>query len=207
MRIDIVSDVVCPWCLIGTRRVELALEKLGITDAEIVFHPFELDPGTPLEGVDLRERLRAKYRVDPDQMFGRVESEARASGIPLDFAKVRKSVNTIKAHTLLRHAEAKGTQRALAIALFRAYFLEGEDVGADDVLASLAEAHGFAPGETERLLADTAELEATREEARGAAASGITGVPLVLLERRLAVSGAQPVELFVQAIERTRERS
>jgi predicted DsbA family dithiol-disulfide isomerase len=205
LSIAIVSDVVCPWCLIGTSRLEKALEAFPDLDVDVTYLPFLLDPSTPPEGADLRERLKKKYGGDPDAMFGRVEAAARETGVPLDFAKVRRSVNTVKAHTLLRHAQGKGTQRALAKALFGAYFLEGRDVGSEDVLVELATTHGFTRAEAEALLHDDAELAATRKEATAMAQQGIDGVPFFILGERLAIPGAQPVEVFRGAIERARK--
>jgi len=202
--VDIVSDVVCPFCFIGLARVEQALAAESATPAEITFHPFLLDPDTPPGGDDLRERLRRKYGGDPEAMFGRVEAMARESGIPLDFAKVRRSASTIGAHTLLRHAKARGTQVALARALFEAYFLEGADIGAPDVLAGIATRHGFEAAEVRSLLAAPNEVRATREEAESAASQGIRGVPFTVFGGAFAVSGAQPVEVFREAIGRAR---
>ena len=201
LTVDIVSDVICPWCLIGVRRMEQALAAFPDVAATITFHPFLLDPSTPAEGADLRERLKRKYGVDPETMFGRVEAAARESGIPLDFGKVRRTVATVRAHTLLRHALEKGTQRALKSALLDAYFLEGRDVGDVDVLASLAAAHGFTEDEARALVRDEAELDETRAEAARAAEDGVTGVPFFILGGRLAFSGAQPVETMKKAIQ------
>ncbi|UJR85486.1 DsbA family oxidoreductase [Sandaracinus amylolyticus] len=202
LSIDVVSDVVCPWCLIGVRRLELALESFPDLRADVRFHPFLLDPTTPDEGVDLRERLRAKYGVAPERMFERVESAARESGIPLDFTKVTRSVATTRAHTLLRHAAPKGTQRALKKALLDAYFLEGRDVGSVDELVALASAHGFDPDEARALLRDDAELRRTRDEAAAVASQGISGVPFFVFGERLAFSGAQSVDTVKQVIAR-----
>lgn len=202
LSIDVVSDVVCPWCLIGVRRLEQALEALPDVRADVRFHPFLLDPSTPDEGVDLRERLRAKYGVAPEQMFAQVERAARESGIALDFSKVTRGVATTRAHTLLRHARVKGTQRALKKALLEAYFLEGRDVGAVDELVSIASAHGFEPDEARAILRDDAELRRTRDEAAGVAAQGISGVPFFVVAERLAFSGAQSVETIKQVIVR-----
>lgn len=200
--IDVVSDVVCPWCLIGVRRLEQALERLTDVDAEVRFHPFLLDPTTPEGGEDLRARLERKYRVPAARMFERVEAAARESGIPLDFAKVTRSVPTVRAHTLIRHAAAKRTQRALKKALLDAYFLEGRDVGDVEVLAEIASAHGFERDEARATLRDDAELRRTREEAAAAAAQGVAGVPFFVFDERLALSGAQPVETFEKVIAR-----
>lgn len=203
LRVEIVSDVVCPWCLIGTRHLELALAAAHEADAEIVFRPFLLDPTMPSEGEDLRGRLRRKYG-NPDAMFARVEAAARQSGIALDFSRVRRAVSTVRAHTLLRHAIARGTQVGLAKALFSAYFLDGQDVSDPALLAPLASQYGFDEAEAARLLVDDAELESTRREADAAARKGISGVPFTLVGGVHAVAGAQPVEAFRKAIERAR---
>jgi predicted DsbA family dithiol-disulfide isomerase len=168
LSIDVVSDVICPWCFIGVRRLDQALESLPEpVDAKVTFHPFLLDASTPAEGADLRDRLRAKYGVDPEKMFGRVEAAARESGIPLDFSKVRRTPNTVAAHTLIGHAVEKGTQRALAGALFQAYFLDGRDIGDATVLGELATLHGFEHDEAIRLATDATELAKTRQRGFG----------------------------------------
>jgi predicted DsbA family dithiol-disulfide isomerase len=204
LAIDVVSDVICPWCFIGSRRLDQALASLAgaVPAAEVTYRPFLLDPSTPPQGADLRERLRAKYGVEPEMMFARVEQAARSSGIPLDFTKVRRTPSTIAAHTLLRHAIAKGTQRALATALFEAYFLEGRDVGEATVLASLGAKHGFDADEALAIVRDESQLELTREEAADAAAKGIRGVPFFIFARRFAVSGAQAPEVLRAAVQR-----
>jgi predicted DsbA family dithiol-disulfide isomerase len=183
-RIEVVSDFVCPWCFIGTRRLEQALAG---KQASVAYRPFLLDPRIPNEGVDLRENLQKKFGRDPEGMFGRVEAAARESGIPLDFSKVRRYPSTVRAHALVRRAE---DQRALANALFEAYFLQGRDIGASDVLAEIA-------GSSE---VEESELEAVRKEAREASAEGITGVPFFVFDGKLAVSGAQPPEVFEKAL-------
>jgi predicted DsbA family dithiol-disulfide isomerase len=202
LAIDVVSDVVCPFCLIGVRRLEQVLAETPDVDATVTFHPFLLDPATPLEGRDLRESLKRKFGGDPEQMFGRVEAMAKEAGVPLDFAKVRRYASTVRAHTLVRHAAEKGTQQALAGALFEAYFLEGRDIGDVDTLVALAEPHGFTAEETRRLVTDDAELDATRAEAKDASGQGISGVPFFVFGGKVALSGAQPKEMFQQAIAR-----
>jgi predicted DsbA family dithiol-disulfide isomerase len=202
LAIDIVSDVICPWCFIGSRRLDQALASLPEVHAEVTYRPFLLDPTTPAEGADLRQRLRTKYGADPETMFARVEEAARATGIPLDFARVRRTPSTIAAHTLLRHAIARGTQRALAGALFEEYFLQGHDIGDASVLAGVAARHGFDVDDAARIARDEAELALTRQEAAEAAAAGVRGVPFFVFAQRLAVSGAQPPEVLRAAIER-----
>jgi predicted DsbA family dithiol-disulfide isomerase len=205
--IDIVSDVICPWCFIGARRLDQAIASLTEPLAtEVSFHPFLLDPTTPPEGADLRARLRAKYGVDPEGMFARVEAAAHASGIPLDFRKVRRTPSTVAAHSVLREARAKGTQRALAGALFDAYFLEGRDIGDPGTLASIAAAHGFAEEEVLALVRSPEALAQTRADAQSAAAQGVTGVPFFVFGGAVAVSGAQSADVLRGAIEEAGRR-
>lgn len=205
LAIQVVSDVVCPWCFIGHRRLQQAVAALDV-DADITFLPFLLDPTTPPEGEDLRERLRRKYGGDPDQMFGRVEQAAASSGIALDFSKVRRSCSTVDAHTLLRHALAKGTQKALADALFTAYFQAGRDIGARAELREIAAPHGFTAEAVDALLDREEERTRTRAEAAELAAQGISGVPFFIFGGKLAVSGAQPPEVMRSAIEQALQR-
>ncbi len=204
--IEIVSDFVCPWCLIGTRRLEQALEAMPEVEAGWTYQPFMLDPTTPPEGVDLRERLRRKYG-DPEPLFRRVEAAARESGIELDFERVRRGVSTLRAHTLSRAAIERGTQRALVRDLFVAYFVDGRDISAMDVLLELGSRHGFSQAEVLALLESPAELQTTREDARAAAEGGVTGVPFVVVGRRFGVPGAQPPEVFQRAISRALDQA
>jgi predicted DsbA family dithiol-disulfide isomerase len=199
--IDLFTDIVCPWCFLGNERLERVLADSGQA-ATVSHHPFLLDPHTPPEGKDIPAMLRQKYRVDPKQVWGRLEAEARKSGIEVDLSKVRYAYPTLRAHTLIRLAAAKGTQRALVRDLFRANFLEARNIGDLDVLTEIALRHGFLADEVAGLLADERELAATRADAAQAAESGITGVPFYVLDQRYAISGAQQEEVLRAAIER-----
>jgi predicted DsbA family dithiol-disulfide isomerase len=201
LEITVVSDVICPWCFIGTRRLRKVLDAMeGEVTPQVRYQPFLLDPTVPPEGADLRDRLRRKYGADPDTMFARIEDAARQTGIALDFSIIRRTPNTIPAHILLRHAEARGTQGALSDALFTAYFLDGQDIGDTDVLAPLAASHGFSAAEARTLVADEREQAVTRDEAQAAARAGISGVPFFVFANRVALSGAQPAHVFRAAI-------
>lgn len=202
LTIDVVSDVVCPWCLIGITRLERALEAFPDLRPDLRLHPYLLDPSAPDEGVDLRAYLRAKYGRDPEGMFATVEAAARETDIPLDFSIVRRGVPTARAHVLLRHARSRGTQWALGKALLEAYFLVGEDVSRIEVLTRLARAHGFEGEEAYALLRDETELRGVRDESARLSAQGIDGVPFFLFAGSLGVSGAQRVETFERIIAR-----
>jgi predicted DsbA family dithiol-disulfide isomerase len=201
LAIDLFSDVVCPWCYIGSAHLDAALAQLasdGIT-ATVAHRPFLLDPTTPPEGAGLVERIRRRYGGEPRAIFSRVEEAGRAAGLALDFTRTTRTYNTIAAHTLLRHAEPRGTQRPLAQALYAAHFRDARKISDPDVLSDIAAPHGFDRDEVRRLATDAAERERTVAEATAAAARGIRGVPFFVFDRRLAVSGAQPVPTLVAA--------
>ncbi|ATB39681.1 polyketide synthase [Cystobacter fuscus] len=203
MKIDVFSDIVCPWCFIGTERLARALDSLGMAStARVEHHAFMLRSDTPRTGNNLHEELRAKYGVDPQAMFERVESAARESGISLELSRQPLTYPTQWAHTLLRHAGPKGTQKALARALFGAYFLEGRNIADPVELRRLAIAHGFSDEEATRLLEDPREYELTQRESDEAHQRGIRGVPFFVFNERFAVSGAQPESVFREAIQR-----
>jgi predicted DsbA family dithiol-disulfide isomerase len=207
LAIDLFSDIVCPWCFIGATRLEQALSRLaGEVEAEVCYHPFFLDPGVPKQGVSVPEKLRKKYGVDPKQLWARAEGAARESGLPLDLSLQSMMYPTDAAHTLLRHAHAKGTQPALAKAFFHAYFIDAKNIADESLLAELATPHGFTREEALELAHAEAELELTREEALSAARGGIRGVPFFIFDGRLGVSGAQSVEVLVAAIRKALER-
>jgi len=201
LRIDLFADVVCPWCFVGHERLERVLASTGRA-ARITHHPFMLDPHTPPEGDDIPARLRRKYGVAPEQLWARLEVEARKSGLELDLSKQRLSYPTARAHTLIRHAEGKGTQDALVRDLYRANFIDARNIHDPDVLVEVAAPHGFAADEVVRLVTDDAELATTREVALAAAATGIDGVPFFVFGERIAVAGAQPEAVLAAAIDK-----
>jgi predicted DsbA family dithiol-disulfide isomerase len=200
LQIDVFADVVCPWCFLGHHRLERVLESLG-RPARVTHRPFMLDPNTPPDGDDIPARLRRKYGVAPETLWARLEAEARKSELELDLSKQRFSYPTARAHTLIRHAAAKGTQGALVRALYRANFQEARNIHDPAVLADVAAPHGFTEDEVTRLSNDEGALAATRDEALGAAAAGIDGVPVFVFGERLTVAGAQPEIVLRSAIE------
>jgi predicted DsbA family dithiol-disulfide isomerase len=202
LSIEIVSDVVCPWCFLGHARLRKALAERPALEVDVRFTPFLLDPSMPEGGADLRERLRAKYGVAPASMFARVEAAAKDSGIELDFEKVRRFPSTLGAHVVIDHARARGTQPALADAIFAAYFQGGLDVGDPDVLDGIATAQGFSPGEARGLATDEAERTRIRILALEQVERGVSGVPFFILDGRRAVTGAQEVATWRTVLDR-----
>jgi predicted DsbA family dithiol-disulfide isomerase len=200
IKIDLFTDTVCPWCLVGAARLDQSIAELPDDVAvEVENHPFYLDPTTPEEGVVVADMLRQKYGRDPREMWARVEGEAKASGIDLDLSRQPRSFPTRKGHTLVRLAKAKGTQHALANAIAWAYFMEHQLINDDEVLASIAVQHGFTRPEALDAVRDPRELAITHELAVAAAQQGIQGVPFFIFDGKFAVSGCQPQEVFSRA--------
>jgi predicted DsbA family dithiol-disulfide isomerase len=204
LKIDVFTDVVCPWCLVGSARLDQAVARLG-DDVEVVIenHPFYLDPTVPPEGVDVGEMLRTKYGRDPKEMWDRVEGEARKAGIALDLSQQPRMFNTAKAHTITRLSKPNGNQHELANAIADAYFLEHRQINDDNVLADIAAEFGWDRGDALDAMNDADLLQATEQLAKDAAQQGIRGVPFFVFGEKYALSGAQPDEVFDQALQKT----
>lgn len=204
LKIDVFTDVVCPWCLVGSARLDKAIAELP-DDIDVIVenHPFYLDPNTPAEGVVVADMLREKYGREPREMWERVESEARKAGVTLDLSQQPRMFPTKKAHTITRLAKPLGIQHELANAIANAYFLEHRQINDDNVLADIAVEYGFDRGDAIDAMNDENELAITEQLATDAAAQGIRGVPFFVFGEKYALSGAQPDEVFQQALQRT----
>ena len=204
LKIDVFTDVVCPWCLVGSARLDNAIAALP-DDIEVVVenHPFYLDPNTPAEGVIVADMLRGKYGKDPKEMWERVESEAKKAGVDLDLSQQPRMFPTKKAHTITRLAKPLGIQHELANAIANAYFLEHRQINDDNVLADIAVEYGFDRGDAIDAMNDANELAITEQLANDAAAQGIRGVPFFVFGEKYALSGAQPDEVFERALQQT----
>ena len=204
LKIDVFTDVVCPWCIVGSARLDNAIAALP-EDIDIVIenHPFYLDPNTPAEGVVVADMLREKYGKDPREMWERVESEALKAGVELDLSKQPRLFPTKKAHTITRLAKPLGIQHELANAIANAYFLEHRQIFDDNVLADIAVEFGFDRGDALDAMNDENELAITEQLATDAAAQGIRGVPFFIFGGNYALSGAQPAEVFERALAQT----
>jgi predicted DsbA family dithiol-disulfide isomerase len=203
LKVDLFTDIVCPWCLIGSARLDKAIAALPADVAvEVENHPFYLDPNTPPEGYDVGEMLREKYGREPKAIWARAEDEAKKSGIDLDLSQQPRTFPTQKGHTIVRLAKPKGTQHALANAIAAAYFLEHRQVNDDDVLAEIAGGFGFTHEEALSDMRDPRELAISHQMAMDAAQQGIQGVPFFIFDHRFALSGAQPEEVFAMAFDK-----
>ncbi len=200
LKVDLFTDIVCPWCLVGSARLDQAIARLPAdVSVDVENHPFYLDPNTPAEGVDVGEMLRTKYGRDPKELWARVEEQAAAAGIALDLSKQPRSFPTQKPHTLIRLARDKGTQHAFANAIAEAYFLGHRQVNDDAVLVEIATEYGFTRDEALAAIADPSALAITHDLAVSAAQQGIQGVPFFIFDERFALSGAQPDAMFDRA--------
>ena len=205
LMIEIYSDVVCPWCYIGKRRLERALDQLnGAAPARITWRPFQLNPTMPKEGMDRTTYLEAKFgSLDTfRQSEKHVLTAGAAERIPFAFEKVTRTPNTFMAHRLIWYAEQQGRQDAVVESLFRGYFEEGADIGVPSTLVQLADRSGLSVEAVERFLQSDEGIEEVKAEEAAGHRLGIRGVPYFVLNQGYVISGAQPVDVFVSAIER-----
>ncbi|MGY1710922.1 DsbA family oxidoreductase [Geodermatophilus sp. SYSU D00758] len=212
VKVEIWSDVVCPWCSIGKRRFEQALSRFPHREAvEVVWRAFELDPtadsapaGQPAGATEYAERLAVKYGTDvasAQRMVDSMTGAAVAEGLEFRFDRAVRA-NTFDAHQVIHLAGERGVQDAVKERLLRAYFAEGEAVGDRETLVRLAAEAGLDAEEVRAVLADQRYAGAVRADEAEAQALGIRGVPFFVLDRRYGVSGAQPADVLLQALER-----
>jgi predicted DsbA family dithiol-disulfide isomerase len=206
LTIDIVSDVVCPWCYLGEKRLEQALaEEAG--PVVVRWRPYQLDPTIPEGGLDRAEYMEKKFGKS-----GRLQSVhdnltrlGAEVGLPFAFDKITRSPNTLDAHRLIRWAASAGVQSRVVDRLFEAYFVEGRDIGDRVVLTELAAECGLDADLVERLLAEGADSEVVRQEVEQAQAMGVSGVPFFIFAGRLGVPGAQEPSALRQAMAEARQ--
>lgn len=207
MKIDIVSDTICPWCFVGKRRLEAALAEQPDLDVEIVWHPYQLNPTTPKEGVDRKDYLREKFGTEtyPEQMLGALGEAGQSTGIEFKFNSMNRVPNTIDSHRVLHWARETGQQNALAEILFRRYFIDNEDIGDSETLTAAAAEAGMDADLVRERLSSDADDEAVRAEAQYASQMGISGVPTFIIDNKYAVQGAQTAEVFRQVFAKVAE--
>jgi predicted DsbA family dithiol-disulfide isomerase len=204
LHIDVYSDVICPWCYVGKRRLERALRQVaGRVNVEVTWRPFQLNPTMPKDGMDRTAYLRAKFgTVDAyGQLEEQVSAAGSAEGMSFAFEKITRTPNTFLAHRLIWYAGLQGRQDAVVDQLFKGYFEEGLDIGSALVAGELANRAGLQADQFLIGVKGTAEVKA--EESVGHQL-GIRGVPHFVLEKTYGISGAQPVEVFLSALEKAR---
>ena len=202
--VDVVSDVVCPWCYIGQKRLDSAVAALPEIEVDIRWRPFQLDPTIPAEGLDRKDYMVRKFGSEERlrEMNARIVPLGEAEGISFDFAAIKVSPNTLDAHRVIRWAgtDGNGTQNRLVRNLFQLYFEKGANVGDHGVLVDAASRAGMDAPVVETLLAGDADRDAVAREVATASQMGITGVPCFLLENKYAVMGAQDSATLADAI-------
>jgi predicted DsbA family dithiol-disulfide isomerase len=212
LSVEVWSDIACPWCYVGKRRLEAALSRFAHAErVAVTWRAFELDPGAPAvrdSAYSYVTRLAKKYgtsEVEAQGMIQRMVELAAQDGLAFDFTQIRPG-NTFNAHRLLHLAKQRGLQGALKERLFRAYLCEGQAIGDGETLLRLATEVGLEADEVQALLSSDLYAAEVRGDQREAQAIGIDGVPFFVLARRYAVAGAQPAELLVQALEKAWEQ-
>lgn len=209
IRLDIFSDPVCPWCFIGKAHLDRALESRPGHPFRIEWHPFQLNPDMPREGMGRRAYLEAKFggKDKVDQMHARLQAAADQAGVEMDMERMDRMANTLDAHRMIHWAGLEGRQAAMVSALFRAYFRDGRDIGQPDVLADLAADVGMDRALAARLLATDADRDDIAARDADARAKGVNAVPTFLIDRRYVMSGAQPVAQWQQIIDEIAEQT
>ena len=205
LTIDVVSDVVCPWCYLGEKRLDAALAE-ELQPVAVRWRPYQLDPTIPAGGLDRADYMERKFGRD-----GRLKSVhdhltrlGAECGISFAFDRIERAPNTLDAHWLIRWSASAGAQRVVVDRLFRAYFVEGRDVGDRAVLVEIAAESGLDEAVVDRLLAEGADVDAVAREIAEAQEMGITGVPFFIFARRFAVPGAHDVAVLRRAMRQAR---
>lgn len=202
IRVDVVSDVACPWCYIGKKRLESAIEQLkGEFDFEVTFQPFQLDPSLPKAGMDRKVYFERKFggpeRVE--EIYNRVEAAGNAVGIDFQFREIPKAINTLPLHLLLKKAQEEGIQTSVANALFDAYMVHPVDLSNVEVLQDIMQQFGWTLAKTKAAMEDAHAAQAVRQEISHYQQLGVSGVPFFIINQKYGISGAQPSEVFEKA--------
>jgi predicted DsbA family dithiol-disulfide isomerase len=207
IQLDIFSDPICPWCYIGKAYLDRALEANPDHPFRIRWLPFMLNPDMPAEGMDRRSYLETKFggKDAAVKAYMPVAEHAKSAGLDLKLDSIARTPSTVDAHRLIHWADLEGVQTPVVSALFRAYFIEGRDIGDTEVLADIADACGMDASVVLRLLASESDRREIVERDAAARGMGVTAVPTFIVAGKHAVPGAQPPELWTQVIAELRE--
>ncbi|MEP2530501.1 DsbA family oxidoreductase [Shimia sp.] len=202
IKLDILSDPICPWCYIGKSRLEKALEAEPDHPFAIEWHPFQLNPDMPAEGMDRRTYLETKFggKENAVRVYAEIERHAVEEGLDIDFAAIQRTPNTIDAHRLIHWAGIEQKQNAVVDALFKAYFKEGRDIGDAEVLCDLADGCGLDAAVISKLLATDTDADDMRKRDAHSREMGVNSVPTFIVANQHAVPGAQTTELWRKVI-------
>lgn len=202
VRLDIFSDPVCPWCYVGKANLDRALADHPDHPFQVQWHPFQLNPELPAEGVGKRAYLEQKFggKARVDAIHERLREVAKAAGVDMNPDKPQRMPNTLNAHRLIHWAGIEGVQQAVVDALMRAYWTEGRDIGDLATLADIAGESGMDRAATLRLLQSDADADDIRARDQDARRKGVNAVPTFLIAQQYVVSGAQPTETWEKVI-------
>ena len=201
IEIDFVADLACPWCFLGLVRLDRARMMRPEFPVRVRWRPFLLNPHLPPEGMDRADYVRRKFGGNSKDVYRRIEESGRADGVAFAFERMPRTPNTTRAHRLILFAQERGAADAVVRALFRALFQEGRDVGRPEVLAAVAEEAGLERDEVVEFLAGdrlARDVEAAHQQAERV---GIRGVPVFIVDRRHAITGAQPPEVLADLLD------
>lgn len=207
IKLDIMSDPICPWCYIGKTHLDRALEAHPDHPFVIEWHPFQLNPDMPAGGMDRRTYLEQKFggKEGAVRAYAPVVDHAEKAGLKIDFEGMKRTPNTLDAHRLIHWAGIEGKQTAAVSSLFKAYFVETRDIGDHDVLADIADSIDMDASVVRRLLASDADREDISARDAHSRQMGIQSVPTFIVANQHAVPGAQPPELWAKVISELRE--
>lgn len=202
IKLDILSDPICPWCYIGKTLLDRALAETPDHPFVIEWHPFQLNPDMPPEGMDRRTYLETKFggKQQAVEVYARIAEAAEQAGLQIDFGAIERTPNTLDAHRLIHWAGIEGKQQAVVSFLFEAYFQKGQDIGDHDVLCAIATRAEMDGEAIRRLLAGDADADDIRARDAHARARGVTGVPTFVVANQHVLPGAQPTELWQKVI-------
>jgi len=202
IKLDILSDPICPWCYIGKTYLERALQAHPDHPFTIEWHPFQLNPDMPADGIDRREYLERKFggQQGAIDVYSRIDQAAQAAGLDINWAGITKAPNTMDAHRLIHWAGIEQRQNAVVDALFRAYFVEGSDIGDKDILADLAQKSGLDGAVTRRLLSGDDDIKTLQQREAHSRKMGVSAVPTFIVANQAVVSGAQQPEFWAEVI-------
>ncbi|MGB3141333.1 MAG: DsbA family oxidoreductase [Aestuariivirga sp.] len=201
--IDVISDVICPWCFLGKRRLDKALALLAGVKIEVNWRPFFLDPTIPAEGMSRRTYLENKFGTERlKTIHDPLIAAGKADGVPYAFDKITRTPNTMDAHRLIRWSHASGKQHDVSERLFMAYFNGGLDIGDRTMLAKIAGEAGMDVSDVSTKLDSDADVAAVNAEVEHAYRMGVTGVPCFIFAQKQGLMGAQPAEVLAEAINR-----
>jgi predicted DsbA family dithiol-disulfide isomerase len=206
--IDVVSDVVCPWCYIGKRRLEKGIkyiqssDHLQVKDIKIIYRSYQLDPSVPSEGMDFQVYMENRFGSDFVTKFHQVEQAGKTEGLDFDFSTLPKAINTCTLHRILTIALQDGIQSEVKEALMNAYFVDKQDLTQENILIELMEKYGWSAEKTRAIIHSDIATDEVKEEMHYYRQLGVTGVPFFIFNQKYAISGAQPAEVFAEILEK-----